>query len=343
MKRVLITGIKGMAGSHLLDYLVKLGGFDIWGNDKEEAEDFIEADRSMFNYMDCDIRFYEEVSKLFQIAEPDWVFHLAAEPFVPNSWSDPSFVVEENVIGTVHILECSRQMDKMPLVQIGCSSEEYGMVYPEEVPINHKTQPFRPMSTYGVSKVADELLGKQYGYSYGLKCILTRTFNHTGPRQKDFYVTSGFVLQALEVLSGLRPKIRHGNLESVRDFTDVRDIVRAYVMAMKWLEQTGVPGQVMQLGGGAVLSMQNVLEMVCDLADLSLGEATELDESRNRPSDVPLLCCDSTQFKLLTGWAPARTYQHTIADVFKYWSEKKGLKLPNNETLLRLIEQSNTI
>lgn len=319
-KRVLITGIKGMAGSHLLDFLLASEDeYIVFGNDLIQAESFIEANEESFDYVDYDIRILDEMRRLFQWAEPEWVFHLAAEPFVPDSWEDPIKVIDTNLQGTATVLLCAKEMKNPPIVQIAGSSEEYGMVYPNEIPINPKTQPFRPLSPYGVSKVAAEYLAKQFSESYGLRTVVTRTFNHTGPRQKREYVTSDFCLQALELLTGPLNFIKHGNLQAVRDFTDVRDIVRGYVEAVKWTEKTNIKGKVFQLGGGEVCSIRRLLEMVCEETNLSLENNIRLDKNRLRPSDVPILCCDNSEFTLLTGWRPVIPFKRTVNDVLKYW------------------------
>lgn len=336
MKRVLITGVKGMAGSHLADFLVGAKHrecftgeechYKVFGNDLPDRpwDDNIVGNKELV-YKDVDIRDRAAVHELMQEVAPDWVFHLAAEAFVPDSWERPQDVLETNVVGTANVLEAARLLAKKPIVQIACTSEEYGLVYPEETPVNPKTQPFRPMSPYGVSKVSSELLGAQYTRSYGLPTVLTRTFNHTGPRQNDQYVTSSFCKQALLVAAGRQAAVLHGDLTSVRDFTDVRDICRAYVEAVRWVEKTGVGGRVFQIGGADILSAGTLLKAVCKKTGLLFGVHTKPVRERMRPSDVPLLCCDSSEFSEMTGWQPLIGYNETIDDVLSYWREKLGL------------------
>lgn len=321
MKRVLITGAKGMAGSHLADLLLSKG-FSVTGIDLPEAEDFLACKpHDLFRYIDCDIKNFEELLGVFRSVGPDIVFHLAALAFVPPSWDDPYDYVETNIAGTVHVLECARKQAIMPIVQLACSSEEYGMVHPYEVPIT-KYQPFRPMSPYGVTKVATELFGHQYCYSYGLRAVVTRTFNHTGPRQKRLYVLSDFCAQAIEVKKGIREFIDHGNLETVRDFTDVRDIVRGYLKAVEWTDRVRAGGFVHQIGGGAAVSIGVLLRKICAATGLPCSKVARKDPNRGRPSDVPLLQCDASAFIQLTKWEPEITLDQTIADVLAYWDKR---------------------
>lgn len=320
MRYVLITGVKGMAGSHLSDFLNSIRGFDIYGIDLPEKSGRNVRHQSWLSYNDVDIRDAAEVRDFFEEVRPQWVFHLAAEAFVPTSWNDPQRVVDTNVKGTVNVLEASRLLDQPPVVQIACTSEQYGLVYPEEVPIDHRKQPFRPMSTYGVTKVASEHLGLQYAKSYDLRVALTRTFNHTGPRQDEQYVTSSFVRNAVLVRNGEKNHITHGNLDAMRDFTDVRDIVRGYVLAMRWVERTG-QSKIFQMGGGDFLTIREVLDIVLRKTDLPTSSARQV-QSKMRPSDVPILHCDSREFREMTGWSPLYDYKRTVDDVITYWQSR---------------------
>ena len=198
-------------------------------------------------------------------------------------------------------------------------AQQYGMVHPEEIPIHPKVQPFRPLSTYGVTKVALELLGYQYFYSYGLKTITTRTFNHTGPRQNRQYITADLCAQALEYQLGKRTAIVHGNLDSVRDYTDVRDIVRGYVMAVNLVSSTGIGGMTVQLGGGVVISGHELLARITRILGITNLKA-KMAQDRMRPSDVMLLAGDSSIFTMLTGWRPQFTHDQTLRDTLSYWS-----------------------
>jgi GDP-4-dehydro-6-deoxy-D-mannose reductase len=203
-----------------------------------------------------------------------------------------------------------------PVIQIACSSEEYGMVYPDEVPIA-ESNPLRPLSPYAVSKVAQDMMAYQYFQSYGLKTVRTRGFNHTGPRRGDVFVTSNFAKQLASIEAGEQePVIRVGNLEAVRDFTDVRDMVRAY-----WLAVTkGKPGEVYNVATGSGITIQELLDRLLALSTAKVR--VEQDPERMRPSDVVRLVGDSSKFRADTGWAPEIPFDKTLADLLAYWRER---------------------
>jgi GDP-4-dehydro-6-deoxy-D-mannose reductase len=190
------------------------------------------------------------------------------------------------------------------------------MVHPDEVPMK-ETNPLRPLSPYAVSKVAQDLLGYQYFKSYGLKVIRTRGFNHTGPRRGDVFVTSNFSKQVAEIEKGKREPVIHvGNLDARRDFTDVRDMVRAYWLAA----EKGEPGDVYNIGSGTAISMHRLLEMLTALSRTKLR--IQVDPERLRPSDVQILLADNSKFRALTGWAPTIPFEKTLADLLDYWRER---------------------
>jgi len=199
------------------------------------------------------------------------------------------------------------------VIQIACSSEEYGLVYPEETPIK-ETNPLRPLSPYAVSKVTQDFLGYQYHQSYGIKVIRTRGFNHTGPRRGEVFVTSNFASQLARIEAGQRePKIRVGNLDAIRDFTDVRDMVRAY-----WLAVTkATPGEVYNIASGDGISIRELLERLIALCKVEVE--IETDPARLRPSDVEILVGDNSKFCEATGWKPQIPFDQTLADTLEYW------------------------
>src|SRR6185436_14361213 len=182
--------------------------------------------------VETDLRDLTSVTHALEVSRPDYLFHLAAQSFVPTSWNAPGDTLATNVIGQTNIFEALRALKLDPAIQIACSSEEYGLVLPDEVPIK-ETNPLRPLSPYAVSKVAQDYLGYQYFQSYGIRAIRTRGFNHTGPRRGHVFVTSNFCRQVAAIEAGRQePVIRVGNLDAIRDFTDVRDMVRAYWLAV---------------------------------------------------------------------------------------------------------------
>ena len=209
-----------------------------------------------------------------------------------------------------------------PVIQIAGSSEEYGLVLPDEVPIT-ESNPLRPLSPYAVSKVAQDMLAYQYFRSYGMKTIRTRGFNHTGPRRGDVFVSSNFAKQIASIEAGLqKPVIRVGNLEAVRDFTDVRDMVRAY-----WLAVTrATPGEVYNLGSGRGITIRELLDLLVGMSEVEVE--VEIDPDRLRPSDVEVLLADSSKFRQETGWEPAIPLETTLADLLEFWRRKIGAPAP---------------
>jgi GDP-4-dehydro-6-deoxy-D-mannose reductase len=315
--RVLITGITGFAGSHLAELLlaehpeVEVFGTHRWRSRMENL-DHLDGEVQL---LEADLRDYSSIHQALERSRPDAIFHLAAQSFVPSSWTAPNETLTTNVQGQVNLFEAIRALRLDPVVQIACSSEQYGMVHPHEVPIT-EDNPLRPLSPYAVSKVAQDLLGYQYFQSYGLKVIRTRGFNHTGPRRGHPFVTSNFCRQVAAIEHGLQePVIRVGNLDAVRDFTDVRDMVRAYWLAV----ERGRPGEVYNIASGRGISIREVLQMIIGLAKVDVR--VEVDPERLRPSDVEILIGDSSKFRADTGWEPRIPFEQTVADLLDYWRE----------------------
>ena len=316
--KALITGITGFAGSHLAEYLlaeqsdVEVFGTRRWRSPMENLGGV--ADR--VTLIECDLVDYSSVHSLLEQVRPDYIFHLAAQSFVPTSWNAPAASLQNNIIGQTNIFEACRHLSIDPVIQLACSSEEYGLVHPEETPIK-ETNPLRPLSPYAVSKVAQDLLGYQYFQSYGLKAIRTRGFNHTGPRRGDVFVTSNFAKQLAMIKAGLRePVMRVGNLSAVRDFTDVRDMVRGY-----WLAVTKAkPGEVYNLCSGEGITIEELLNRLITLAEVDVK--IETDPDRLRPSDVEILLGDRSKFEADTGWRPEIPFDKTLKDTFDYWQER---------------------
>jgi GDP-4-dehydro-6-deoxy-D-mannose reductase len=313
--RVLITGITGFAGSHLAEYLlaehpeVEIFGLYRWRSRMEN----IEHVRSRVTLLECDLRDYTSVHAALAASRPEAIFHLAAQSFVPSSWTAPNETLTTNITGQTNLFEAIRALGLDPVVQLACSSEEYGLVLPDEVPIK-ETNPLRPLSPYAVSKVTQDYLGYQYFMSYGLKAIRTRGFNHTGPRRGHVFVTSNFCSQVAAIELGLQePVIRVGNLDAVRDFTDVRDMVRAY-----WLAATkGKPGEVYNIATGEGIVIREMLDKIIRLAQVEVK--VETDPARLRPSDVEILIGDSSKFRADTGWEPRIPFDQTLRDLLDHW------------------------
>ncbi|MFA5891018.1 MAG: GDP-mannose 4,6-dehydratase [Actinomycetota bacterium] len=311
--RVLITGVTGFAGSHLAEYCLGLG-HEVAGTMRWRSQtDNIAGVRDRIALFECDMRDGTAVRQVIGEFRPERVFHLAAQSYVHASWSAPAETLTTNVQSQVHLLEAIRESKLPARVQLAGSSEEYGLVYPHELPIT-EDNPLRPMSPYAVSKVAQDLMGFQYFRSYGLWIVRTRAFNHEGPRRGEVFVTSNFAKQIAEAEAGLRPAIVEvGNLDARRDYTDVRDVIEAYVLSLEMCR----PGEVYNIGTGIAWSIREVLDTLLSFSDLNFE--IRVDPSRLRPSDVDVLQSDSTKFRTETGWEPKIPFETTLKDTLDYW------------------------
>ena len=314
--RILITGITGFAGSHLAEYVLsehprtEVYGTQRWRSRTENIRGIV----SKIQLLECDLRDQSSVTGLIDRVRPDRIFHLAAQSFVPSSWNAPAESLTTNILGQLNLFEAVRAARIDPWIQIACSSEEYGLVLEDELPIR-ETNPLRPLSPYAVSKVGQDYLGYQYFKSFGTKVVRTRGFNHDGPRRGDVFVSSNFAKQLAAIEKGKKaPVIYVGNLEARRDFTDVRDMVGAY-----WLALDGgcEPGEAYNICTGKDYSIQQVLDELIRMSGIEV-EVRE-DPERLRPSDVPVLVGDYSKFRKATGWEPSIPYDRTLRDMLDYW------------------------
>ncbi len=314
--RVLITGITGFAGSHLADFCLDKEDIEVYGIVRWRSRtENIDQIKDKLNLMECDIRDAASVTKTLAETKPEYIFHLAAQSFVPTSWHAPAETLVTNIIGQVNIFEAIRELAIDPRIQIACSSEEYGMVYENEMPIK-ETNPLRPLSPYAVSKTAQDYLGYQYFQSYGIQVVRTRAFNHSGPRRGEVFVDSNFAKQIASIEKGKQePVIMVGNLEAKRDFTDVRDIVKAYWLSLEKCES----GEAYNICSGRSISIQEVLDMLLEMTDKEIE--IQQDPKRMRPSDVMVLQGDYAKFHDATGWKPTISYKQTLKDTLDYWRE----------------------
>lgn len=317
--KVLITGITGFAGSHLAEYIlenhpgVEIYGIRRWRSRVENVEHLLDR----LQVHECNLVDASSVKALIAEVQPDRIFHLAAQSFVPSSWNAPAESLTTNILGQLNIFEALREAKLLDCkVQIACSSEEYGMVHPDETPIR-ETNPLRPLSPYAVSKVGQDYLAYQYFMSYGIPCVRTRGFNHTGPRRGEVFVDSNFAKQAVEIEKKKRSPILYvGNLDARRDFTDVRDMVRGYWLSLEKCEA----GEVYNICSGNAISVKELLDMVLEQTAVKID--VQQDPTRLRPSDVPLLQGDCTKFQNATGWKPEIPFEKTLSDLMDYWRER---------------------
>jgi len=321
-KVILITGISGFVGSHLAEYIlaeypkVKIYGLIRWRSPLDNINHISKKlDLKWGDLLDS-----FSLEKIIRETKPDVIFHLAAQSYVDFSFLAPVSTLEVNVIGTINLLETIKKIkieeNYDPIVHICSSSEVYGQVKKEEIPIK-EDNPLRPASPYAVSKVAEDMLGYQYWLSWKIKTIRTRLFTHTGPRRGDVFVESSFAKQiaAIEAKKA-KPVVYVGNLKSVRTFMDVRDAVRAY-----WLLITKCqPGEVYNIGGKETMTVGEMLKKLISLSKRK-GIKVIIDPKRLRPSDVTLQIPSTSKFQKETGWEPKIPFQQTLRDMLDYWRD----------------------
>lgn len=319
--RALVTGITGFAGSHLADYLLAHTELDLFGVDLRAFP--ASAPRSdRLHLCQGDLGDPDFVLSSLEEAQPQYLFHLAAQAFVPLSWEDPWGTLANNIRGQLNLFQGVLRLGLQPRILVVGSADEYGMVRPEELPIGEDT-PLRPYNPYAVSKVVQDMLGYQYFASHGLHVVRVRPFNHIGPRQSAGFVTAAFAKQIAEAEAGRKtPVIKVGNLEAKRDFTDVRDMVAAYYLALS----KGEPGEVYNIGSGIARSIREVLDIL--LVESKIKLTVQEDPTRLRLSEVPVVACDSRKFKERTGWEARIPLEESLRGILNYWREevKKGEK-----------------
>jgi GDP-4-dehydro-6-deoxy-D-mannose reductase len=313
--RALITGFAGFAGSHLAELLLAETQLEVWGVLLESDAYLANVnDRLHLVYGDLTDRDITQV--ILARVQPDYVFHLAGQSFVGDSWDNPWATMEPNIRAQLNILSLAVDLGLEAHYLVVGSYEEYGSVRAEDLPIDEATS-LRPNSPYGVSKIAQDFLGVQYHLSHGLHTVRVRPFNHIGPRQRDLFVVPSFARQIAEIEARRSPPvIRVGNLKAKRDFTDVRDTVRAYWLIL----QHGEPGEVYNVGSGCAYSAQEILGGLLDLTDTRIE--VQVDPARLRPADVPITLCDAGKLRAATGWQPGIPLRQTLQDVLDEWRGK---------------------
>jgi GDP-4-dehydro-6-deoxy-D-mannose reductase len=312
--RALITGVAGFVGGHLAEAIHAGTDWEVWGTilaptDRAHVVDGVTA-------VETDLRDPEAVRAVVEQARPDYVFHLAGQAYVPQSWADPWDTYQTNIRSQLNLLEAISQLGLAARIMIVGSNEEYGLVQVDDLPITEDT-PLRPNSPYSVSKIAQDFMGLQYFLDRRLPVIRLRPFNHIGPRQNDRFVAPSFAKQIVEIERGLKPPVlKLGNMAAQRDFTDVRDMVRAYILAV----MHGEPGEVYNIGSGRARSVREMLDIMLTASPIKIDEET--DPAKFRPSDVPISVCDPTKFKRQTGWEPRLSFEQTCVDILTDWRQR---------------------
>ena len=324
--RALITGITGMVGSHLAEYLVAQTDWDVIGLCRWRSPlDNIRSLVPMINRRDRvsliygDLRDTMSIQEAVRQSRPDFVFHLAAQSFPRTSFDAPLDTLDTNVQGTQRVLEALRTYRKDAIIHVCSSSEVFGRVPKEKLPIGEECT-FHPASPYAISKVGTDLIGRFYAEAYGMTVMVTRMFTHTGPRRGDVFAESTFAKQIALIEAGLiEPVVKVGNLDSLRTIADVRDAVRAYYMLVT---VNPVAGAYYNIGGSHSCTIRTVLDTL--LAQSSKGNEIriEIDPDRLRPIDADLQVPDTSKFAAHTGWAPQISFKQTMIDLLDYWRER---------------------
>ncbi|MCE1248895.1 MAG: GDP-mannose 4,6-dehydratase [Firmicutes bacterium] len=316
--KVLVAGITGLVGSYIAEYLLEhepkaqIFGTYRWRSRMDHINNF----KTKVTLMDCDIRDAVSVRRLIRDIQPDILFHMASQSSVFTSWHAPRETLNTNIIGEVNFFEALREYAPECKILIPGSSEEYGLMEESELPADEHTL-YRPLSPYAVSKVVQDMAAYQYQMSYHLNIYRARSFNHTGPRREVNFVESNFARQIAMIEKGKQePVIQVGNLEAKRDYTDVRDMVKAYWLMIKKCP----PGEVFNICSGRVVSIRQILDILLGLSNVETK--VQEDSSRFRPYDAPAIYGDCSKFKKVTGWEPEIPLEKTLEDILNYWRQK---------------------
>jgi GDP-mannose 4,6-dehydratase len=327
--RALITGITGMVGSHLADFLLENTDWDIygmcrWRSPLDNVEHLLDRantkDRVSFIYGDlCD---YVSLQNAIEETKPDYVFHLAAQSYPLTSFTAPLQTFDTNILGTARLLEALRHChDISPVIHVCSSSEVFGRVPREKLPINEECT-FHPASPYAISKIGTDMVGRFHAEAYGQKIVVTRMFTHTGPRRGDVFAESSFAKQIAMIERQLiSPVVKTGNLESLRTWSDVRDAVRAYYMLVTI---NPIPGEFYNIGGTYSCTVGEMLDFLISLSTYKDHIKVQQDTKRLRPLDADLQVPDASKFKEHTGWEPGIPFAKTMQDLLGYWRSKVG-------------------
>lgn len=325
-KKALITGMTGMVGSHLADYLLENTDWDIYGMQRWRSplDNILHLmprinakDRVFVEYGDLN-----DMSSLLTVlhkVRPDYIFHLAAQSYPQTSFTAPIDTLNTNILGTCRLLDAVKQLNMDPLIHVCASSEVFGRVTQDKLPIDEECG-FQPASPYAISKVGTDLIGRFYAEAYGMKVMTTRMFTHTGPRRGDVFHESTFAKQIAMIEAGKQePVIKVGNLESLRTYADVRDAVRAYYML---LTVNPIPGEYYNIGGSYTCKVGDTLKFLMDQSPMKEKIRVEVDPERLRPIDADLQVPDCSKFKKHSGWEPEIPYEKTMKDLLDYWRER---------------------
>jgi len=314
-KKILITGATGFVGRHLVDHLVPDSGNTLFGTSfSKSAVANLGENQKKIQLLEADLRNESEVYELVEKIKPDIIYHLAAFTSAADSFKSPKETVLNNIAGQINIFEAMRKSELLnSKTLVVASAEVYGSIKKEDLPMDEGTS-LNPTNPYAVSKLTQDFLGRQYYLSYGLKAVRVRPFNHVGPGQAPNFVISSFAQKIVEIEKGIRgPVLPVGNLEAKRDFTDVRDVVKAYSLLM----EKGEFGEVYNIGSGTSYKISEILDMLLSFSSAKI--TVEVDRTLFRPIDDPELICDPSKINKLTGWKAEIPIEKTLKDTLDYW------------------------
>ena len=309
MKKALVIGAAGFVGNYLIDHIQKNCIWSIVVTKMSQEEITYQGIKTYnLNILDK-----ASIISLLKYERPDYIFHLAAQSSVALSWKNPGLTVDVNVKGSLNMLDAVRELDYKPRVLLIGSGEEYGYVHQDELPIIEDNV-LRPGNIYAITKACQNMIGRLYSQAYDMDVMMVRAFNHVGPNQSPMFVVADFCKQIAEIEKGIKPPvIKVGNLSTKRDFSDVRDVVRAYTALM----ENGQAGETYNVGTGKAIAIEDILNMILRLA--SINVEIEKDSTRMRPVDVPVIEADIKKLQNCTGWTPKFPLERTIQETLDYW------------------------
>lgn len=310
--KALIIGAAGFVGNYLIKHIQETYDWELAAT-KLENETLEYDNIQVYN---LNILYKEEITALLKEMQPDYIFYLAAQSSVSLSWKNPLLTVDINIKGCLNLLECLRELEQNPRILLIGSGEEYGYIQPEDTPVKETTV-LAPGNIYAATKACQNMLGTIYARAYNMNIILVRAFNHVGPGQTPTFVVSDFCRQVALIENGKQaPVIKVGNLEAMRDFTDVRDVVRAYGM----LIQKGVKGYTYNIGSGHAVRIRSLLENILKLSTVPI--TVEIDSAKLRPLDIPIIEADISKLTECISWKPEIPQIQTLQETLDYWRQK---------------------
>ena len=321
MKKVLIIGAAGFVGKYLIRYLKTMGEYKVAAT-KLSNENIEVSDVDLYN---VDITQRDDMVSLLYSIRPDYIFHLAAQSSVSVAWKNPGLTVDVNIKGAINVLDAVRELYYKPRILLIGSGEEYGHILEGETPIKEYNR-IRPGNIYAATKACQNMIGGIYANAYDMQVLMVRAFNHIGPEQSSIFVVSDFCRQVAEIEKGLKEPVMYvGNLSAQRDFTDVRDVVRAYTL----LIEKGKPGETYNVGSGHAYEIREILDKIISLSTVEIK--VEIDQNKIRPVDVPIIEADVTKLMNTTGWKKEIPLEQTIEETLNYWRKKLEVERNGNE------------